>query len=153
MANSNQYKVKIVWTEGMLQTLIRDFPIMLNRDVAAELGVSSITMHRKVRELGLKKAPDFKERTRERKLELQRKAPKRHHANSGSFKKGEHRCPEHEFKKGQRPTSSPEQETKRVENMKRTLVKTIYDERVRLKYGLPQQTKLKLIKRYNIKRT
>lgn len=150
MANYNPPKNKITWTPEMLRTLIQEFPVTFNDDLAAKLHVSPRTMHRKADELGLKKAPDFEERTRTRKGERISRALKKSGPNSGQFRKGEHRCPEHEFKKGHE-NLTPEQKTRMRDAQREKRIKTIYEERLRLKYGLPQQTKIKLRKRYYIK--
>lgn len=146
MANYSPPKNKIHWTEEMLQILIQEFPVTLNNDMAAKLNVSPRTMHRKADELGLKKAPNFKELTAQRCRELQSKAMKIvAKKNNGCFKKGQHACPEHEYKPGIRNTIlTPEQEARRKEKARKSRNKTIYLEMLRLKYDRPQQTKLKL---------
>ena len=52
----------IEWTPEMLETLRREFPTALNQDLGRKLGVSQTTLHRKARELKLKKVPDHRER-------------------------------------------------------------------------------------------
>lgn len=115
---------------------------MLNSDVALELGVSMSTMHRKARELGLRKCNEFNDinayAIRRRSSIAQRCKP-----NSGWFKKGVHACPEKEFVKGHPPLTG-EKETARLRKMSETRRRLIDSERVRMKYGLPRQTRIKL---------
>lgn len=89
---------RIYWSPTMLHYLSTRFATEKNEDIAIHLGVSLRTMIRKARALGLHKAPDLMHqysmehcRTMQTINKFQR--------NSGMFRKGEHACPEHEFKK------------------------------------------------------
>lgn len=141
--------VKIVWTEEMIQKLRDEFPVRITIDICKEIGVSLRSAIRKARELGLDKAPGFLE---ERRQEIQRRARnglKKTSKTGGRFKKGQHACPEHEFKPGHK--ESEESKRKRVAKLSKTRKELILRERTRLKYGLPQQTKIRLNTKYFIK--
>ena len=53
---------RLKWTEDMLRTLREKFPATLNADLAAELMVSPTSLHRKARELGLRKEEGFRDK-------------------------------------------------------------------------------------------
>lgn len=88
---------KIYWSEDMIDYLKRNYATTNNEDLAFYLRVSQRTMSRKAKELGLKKSP-LREHNRImencRKMAIMNK----YVGNSGQFKKGNHYCPEHEFK-------------------------------------------------------
>lgn len=149
MANYAAPKNKYDWTKERLEILINEFPTTLNRQLTEKLETSLTNLHKKARELGLKKVPDFHQLKKAEIGALISEGNKKAGPNSGCFRKGEHPSPEHEFKKGHGPLD-PETEKKRLTRSRNTLVKTIYYEKVRLKYGLPQQTKLKLKRQYHI---
>lgn len=106
------------WTPRMLSLLTKYFPTMFNRQLAQLIGVSMRSVIRKARELGLEKVPDFHQRKKkEIALLLSAKQPKGDAPTR--IKKGEHRCPEHEFKAGHRETE--EQKAKRIAAYKATM--------------------------------
>lgn len=108
-----RHMTAVVWTPEMVKLLKSFYPTMMNRDLAKLLGVSMRTTIRKARELGLEKVPDFFELKREQiNARSGPKGPTR-----TSFKKGEHRNPDGEFKPGHVPT--PEQRAKASESLKR----------------------------------
>lgn len=106
----------IVWTDEQLKLLRAYFPIMFNRPLAKQIGVSMRTLIRKARELGLEKKPGFLE---ERRRDIQRLAGDAlrysDHKNT-RFKKGVHSNPAGEFKPGY--VESPETKAKRSESLK-----------------------------------
>lgn len=106
----------IVWSEEQLRILRFYFPIMFNRPLAGQLGVSVRTLIRKARELGLEKKPGF---LQERKRDIQRLAGdaiRRSDHKNTRFKKGVHNNPAGEFKPGHK--ESPESRAKRIESLK-----------------------------------
>lgn len=106
----------IVWSEEQLRILRFYFPIMFNRSLAGQLGVSVRTLIRKARELGLDKKPGF---LQERKRDIQRLAGdaiRRSDHKNTRFKKGVHNNPAGEFKPGHK--ESPESRVKRIESLK-----------------------------------
>lgn len=107
----------IVWTPQMLKILTNFFPRMFNKPLANWLQVSQRTMIRKARELGLEKKEGFLEIRRKDIGRLVSASLKNSPDPKGTrFKKGEHRCPEKEFKKGHK--ESAESRQKRSEAMK-----------------------------------
>jgi hypothetical protein len=116
------YKCGIVWTPQMPKILTDFFPIMFNKPLAKWLGVGLRTMLRKAYELGLKKEDGFLEKRRDDINALLSEAQKKSPDTNGTrFKKGEHRYPAGEFKKGH--VLSPESEAKRIENCKKAHAK------------------------------
>lgn len=106
----------IVWTDEQLKLLRAYFPIMFNRPLAKQIGVSMRTLIRKARELGLEKKPGFLE---ERRRDIQRLAGdalRRSDHKNTRFKKGVHNNPAGEFKPGH--VESPETKAKRSESLK-----------------------------------
>lgn len=108
----------IVWTGRMVKLLTDYFPIMFNDAVAKLVGVSVRSAIRKARELGLEKRPGFLEDRRRDIGERIRDAKRRNPCYAGCLKKGEHRNPEGEFKKGH--VESPESKAKRIASKKET---------------------------------
>ena len=140
---------KIIWTPEMEDKVRREFPHRISIDICKEMGVSLRSIIRKARELGIDKEPGFLETNRK---EIQSRATKGLKATSkkgGRFKKGEHAGLEYEFKPGHK--ESEETKARRVAKMSKTRRELILQERVRLKYGLPQQTKIRLNTHYYIK--
>ena len=140
---------KITWTPEMEDKVRREFPHRISIDICKEMGVSLRSIIRKARELGIDKEPGFLETNRK---EIQSRATKGLKSTSktgGRFRKGEHAGLEYEFKPGHK--EDPETKERRLAKSVKTRNRTIYRERVRLKYGLPQETKLKLNVKYHIK--
>ena len=106
----------IVWTDRMVKLLTDYFPIMFNDAVAKLVGVSVRSAIRKARELGLEKRPGFLEDRRRDIGERISDAKKRNPSYAGCFKKGEHRNPDGEFKKGH--VESGESKAKRIASRK-----------------------------------
>lgn len=79
---------KIFWTGQMLQDLKELFPVTANPEMAEMLGISESTMHRKARELGLKKDPEYIKQHNKVCL-LMAHAHNRKFGNSGMYKKGQ----------------------------------------------------------------
>lgn len=129
------------WTPEMIEKLEGEFPNRFSIDIAKELGLSIRTIIRKARGLGLKKEPSFLENKRE---QIQARAKKNMPPNPNKGNK-DFRIPNSErfqFKKGQpRPKVD-------YQKISVTRHKLIEKEKLRLKYGLPQKTKLKLVNIY-----
>lgn len=79
---------KIFWTGQMLADLKEFFPVTENPEMADMLGVSESTMHRKARELGLKKDPDYIKQHNKVHL-MMAQAHNRKYGNNGMFKPGQ----------------------------------------------------------------
>lgn len=90
----------ISWSVQMIDDLKRMFPRNSNEDCAEYIGVSVRTMIRKARELGLEKDKGWLHKVWDSNRMIAHFIS-RSKGYPGSFKKGEHHCPEHEFKKKQ----------------------------------------------------
>lgn len=139
---------KIEWTPEMDDKLRREFPHRITIDICKDLGISLRSAIRRARVLGIEKEEGFLEANRQEITNRATKGLKTTDKHGGRFVKGQHAYPEGEFKKGH--TESEEAKKRRIEKGSATRRQTIYQERLRLKYGLPQRTKLKLNKRYYI---
>lgn len=130
-----------IWTTAMTEKLVTEFPIRFSREIGKDLGLSLRTIVRKARELSLEKEPDFLDIRREQITELciKNRAPNPTKGDKTFRIPGGEK---HQFKKGQpRPFVD-------YDKVLQTRNATIKRERLRLKYGLKQQTKLKLTKIY-----
>lgn len=133
----NMKGLKTIWTPEMIEKLTNEFPYRFSRDVGKDLGLSIRTIIRKARELGLEKEEGFlaKNRAEISKLAIEAKPPNPMKGVKGwSVPGGE----KFQFKPG---------EKRYLINYKKVHEKrneTIRKERLRIKYGLPRKTKLKL---------
>lgn len=132
---------KIVWTKDMIEDLNLNYPTEYNKSIAKRLGIGWRSIVRKARELGLEKEEGFLEKRRD---EISTMAAEAHpeHAMKGvkgwSVPGGE----KHRFKKGHvSPMATDPEIVKKVHESRN---ETIRKERLRLRYGLDQKTKLKL---------
>lgn len=112
----NGYSVRIHWSPAMLDYLRRSYARTKNQDLADYLGVSMRTMIRKARELGLEKDPRWLGAVWNEHRGIAHMAA-RAKGYPGGFRKGEHACPEHEYKKGHQATE--EERRKRAEAVRR----------------------------------
>lgn len=128
---------RINWTEEMIQKLQEEFSYRFSRDIGNEMGISIRSVIRKARELGLEKQPGFLENNRS---EISKRANENKPPNPNKGNK-EFRIPGGEkfrFVPGQKRPPVDYGQITRKRN------ETIHKEKIRLKYGLPQKTKLKL---------
>ena len=124
--------------------LIKHFKHTKNAEIAAHLGISQSTMHRIVRELGLKKSPQF---MRKCQREMTAAAKASHLLNGTYPPKGSQIPNRYSFQKG---VSNIERFGKKVEDERvrksaETRKKTFASEKARATFGLPQRTKLHVI--------
>lgn len=155
---------KIQWTKKKDDRLRELFPYEFNDDVAKALKVSPRSVTRRARELGLEKAPDFREVNAEALSKRLRKGIKNGRPNPTKFKKGKELTGQ-PFKKGHRLTEEQKRKQsdsmrkthaamdtrkkkKIAENKSKTMSELWAKDRVRAKYGLKQKTKLRLGKKY-----
>ena len=108
----------IVWTDGMIELLKTYFPTMTNLSLSRLIGVSVRTLNRKAAELGLEKAPDFREINARAISERISSALKRKGKFGNQFVKGVRYNPEGEFKPGHK--ESPETKEKRRASLRET---------------------------------
>ena len=113
------YSKRIYWSRQMVDDLKAMYPNTFNYDLAHILGVSSRTMIRKARELGLEKDREWLTGVYRENVRVACCLNKVH-GNKGQFKKGVRSSPDTEFKSGRRKTLTDEQETKRRESLKRS---------------------------------
>lgn len=128
---------KTIWSTEMIQKLMTEFPNRFSRDIGKDLGISIRTVIRKARELGLEKEDSFLDKNRELITQL---ATDAHPPNPNKGNK-DFRIPggeKFQFKKGQPRPSVDYNKIHQKRN------ETIRKERIRIKYGLPQKTKLNL---------
>jgi hypothetical protein len=133
--------IKTTWTTEMDAYLQENFPTKITKDLIPVLGVSLRTIIRRARELKIEKEKDFLEKNR---IEISKRAqankkPNPHKGDSSFRIPGGEK---HQFKKGQErhPVDYAKIHEKRNE--------TIRKDKLRLKYGLKQQTKMKLVNFY-----
>jgi hypothetical protein len=134
-------KNKIQWTPEMIHRLKFEFKYAYNKTLAIELGVSWRSLVRKARELGLEKEEGFLEK---RKLQIQKMARAKRGTNPTKGLKGwcVPNSEAHRFKPG---NISPMVKSQAVrDKVSRSRLKTIEEERYRIREGLDQITKLKL---------
>ena len=142
---------KIALTPEQQDWLRANFATTLNKDIAAHLGVSLRTAVRLARSLGLEKDPAwlhgvFMER------QAMMVASNRGDGNAGKANLLKYGAA-HRFKPGitSRERLGDERERRRIEKSAATRRETLRKERMRLNWGLEQQTKLKI--GHNRKRT
>lgn len=99
LVTHDHYATRIFWSADMIDYLRKNFPTMLNEELAECLGVSKRTMIRKARELCLEKDAAWLKGIwdERRKMAI---ASTKVNGNAGMFRKGFHASPATEFKKG-----------------------------------------------------
>ena len=107
---------RIFWDRRMLDDLKRLYATTKNEDLVDIIGVSQRTLIRKARELGLEKDAAWQHNNVMRHQKMATFESRRL-GYPGHFKKGEHICPENEFKPGH--TESEEIKSKRIASMKK----------------------------------
>lgn len=124
--------------------LIENFATTKNMELAAHLGCGESTLHRTARKMGLKKDREFMMRLNSESLAAC------HAANRGTGNSGKKNLLKHgvkyRFKKGERPVDrlGEEGERRRIEKLRKTRNELIRKERMRINWGLPQHTNIKL---------
>lgn len=134
-------RYKIDWTPEMIRRLKFEFKYAYNKSLAIDLGVSCRSLIRKARELGLEKEEGFLEK---RKLQIQKMARAKRGTNPTKGLKGwcVPNSESHRFKHG---NISPMVASQNVrDKVSRSRLKTIEEEKYRIREGLDQITKLKL---------
>jgi len=129
------------WTQSMLRLLREGFPSRVNAELAAELGVSPRSLSRKAAELGLRKDAAAWAARSGAAVAARRAASVAAASSSTRFAKGVRSNPAGEFGPGRRPTAEE------LRKAKETLLGTYYSEAVRVKWGLPQRTRLRIAPR------
>ncbi len=96
------YATRIFWNQQMLQFLKDNYATTPNEELAGCLGVSTRTMIRKARLLGLQKDREWLTQVWNGNR-MMAHAVSKQLGYPGTFKKGEHASPATEFKKGHLP--------------------------------------------------
>ena len=109
------YARRIFWNKKMIDDLRRLYATTKNDDLADIIGVSPRTLIRKARELGLEKDKAWQHGNTMRNLKMANFTNKVKGVKS-PFRKGEHYCPENEFKPGHK--ESEESKAKRIAGLK-----------------------------------
>lgn len=127
---------KINWEPWMVEYLTEHYARDTNAEIAEHLGMGKETVFRKAAELGLKK--DWKALCA---LRARRSgAARRGKIYPHSFQPGRH--PETQFQPGHK--ESEETRAARSEAIRRGMLRRVYSELVRMKYGLPRETRLRI---------
>lgn len=134
---------KIVLTGDQRQWLRDNFATTLNKDCAAHLGISESSLHRFAREMGLKKDPEWFHALVIERCQLMARLTK---GVGNDGKRNLMMGARHRFRKGQtnRERYGDEKERQRIQRAAATRRETIRKERQRVRWGLPQQTKLRV---------
>jgi len=129
--------LKTTWTAEMLQKLTDEFPCRFSRDIGNDMNLSIRTIVRKARELGLEKEEGFLDKNRSEisKLAIKSKPPNPMKGVKGWTVPGGEK---YQFKQGHEPHLVDYNKIRETRN------ETIRKERLRIKYGLPRKTRLKL---------
>lgn len=114
----NGFSKRIYWSRQMLDDLRSMYATTLNAELAHILGVSTRTVIRKARELGLEKDMEWLRGVYRENVRVAHCLNKVR-GNSGMFKKGVRSSPDTEFKPGNYKPLTYEQEAKRRESLKR----------------------------------
>lgn len=136
---------KIVLTPRQEAWLCKRFRNTKNAELAARLGISESSLHRFARSLGLTKTPQFMRKCQA----ATAAAAKASHLRNGTYPPKGYRIPrseEFQFKPVETPLDrlGKRREKKRVEKAVATRNATIRDERLRIRWGLEQRTRMKL---------
>ena len=134
---------KIVLTGEQQQWLRDNYATTLNKDCATHLGISESSVHRWARAMGLKKDPEWFHSI------LLERCRMMAEANRGEGNRGKSNLmngAKTRFRKGQTNIQryGEENERRRIQRAAATRRETIRKERMRVRWGLPQQTKLRV---------
>lgn len=132
--------ISLHWTPEMLRRVKDEFPVRFNRELAKELGMSPRSLIRKARELGVDKEPGFLEKHREQITEMAAAHHPKLTANHAGLPEAWIRA---QFKPG---VGCPPEHRHKIDMkaIQKKRAETVKMERLRIKYGLPRKTKLKL---------
>jgi hypothetical protein len=128
------------WSDEMIEKLKSEYPVRLTKEIAKDFGFGYRTVIRKARELNLVKAVDFIQINREKISEL---IAKNKPVNPNKGVKGFiiPNSEKYRFKKGELPKID-------YEKARKSRLELIRLEKMRLKYGLKQKSKIKLVNFY-----
>lgn len=138
---------KIVMTAKQEAWMRRHFKHTKNDEIMARFGWSHSTLHRFARQLGLTKTPQFMHKCQA----ATTAAAKASHLRNGTYPPKGYRIPRSDefcFKKGEKPVDriGKRREKKRIAKAQATRRQSIKEDKIRINWGLPQLTKMRLIK-------
>lgn len=137
------YRPKITWTDEKLGLLKELFPFTFNCEIAKKLGISKTAVNVKARALGLKKEDGFLDKRRQ---EITRMATEKLKIIYNPFRGKKGWCvpggEKTQFKPGNLSVMSYDPEV--VQRSRLSRMETIRREKLRIKIGLPQKTRLRL---------
>lgn len=137
--------VKTVLTDKQLDYLVRHFKDTDNEYLAMKLGISETVLHRLARRFGLKKTRAHMKRMQ---MECAMAAKASHLAHGTYPPKGYviPRSEEFRFKKGETPAKrlGKRRNRQRIEKAAASRMETMMDERMRVRMGKPQLTKMRV---------
>ncbi len=133
---------KIVLTPRQEAWLVRHFRNTKNAELAERLGISETSLHRLARALGLKKTKRFMKKCQA----ATSAAAKLSHLRNGTYPPKGYIIPGselHRFPKGGRKETEA-QKRRRIQKARETRNASIREDRLRVRWGLEQRTRLKL---------
>lgn len=138
----------IILTDQQEAWLLKHFKHTKNEDIAKKLGVSPRSVNRLAEKRGLTKSRQFIRKTQ---LDAAAAANKSNRIN-GTYPPKGYQIPNKEkgyFKKGEKPIDriGAKREAERIAKCVQSRKKTFKLERARALFGLPRQTKLKVVQR------
>lgn len=145
---------KHIWTPKEEKILIESYGVRLMTDFCSELGVSISSAKRKLKEMGISRKtnkdcfqnPQFM-KAYSRKIKASIQESEKSQAKKGRIHEGSRKTL---FQKGHK--WGAETQKKVTSNIIKARRKQNYEELLRLKYGLPQETKLRLKKKLNLRK-
>ena len=134
---------KIILTDEQISWLCRHFRNTKNAKLAAKLGISESGLHRLARRYGLKKTPQFMRKTQA----ATTAAAKASHLKNGTYPPKGYIIPRSEEFRFGMPRAykeTPAKKRKRIEKAVQSRRETVREERIRIRWGFPQLTKMPL---------
>lgn len=137
--------VKRIFSEAEVEYLKAHFADTKNAELAAHLRCGETTLHRTARKMGLKKSAEHMKRCQRHTAEQAAKANRASGGNAGKANLLKYGT-KYQFKKGTTNADrlGVEAEKRRMQKAVISRNETIRRERMRINWGLPQRTRLKL---------
>lgn len=134
------YTNKTIWTDEMIDKIIKEFPVRFTKDIAKDLNLGYRTIIRKARELGVEKIENFKaiNQSKINQLISENHAPNPYKGQKGFIIPNSKK---YHFKKGEKPNV----DYSKIVDKRNELIRK---EKMRLRYGLAQKSKIKITNIY-----
>lgn len=138
---------KLILTPKQEAWLVRHFRNTKNVELADHLGISQTSLHRLARELGLKKSKQYMRKCQA----ATTAAAHASHLKNGTYPPKGYRIPrseEFQFKPGETSLEriGKRMEKKRIEKSRATRNQRIAEDKLRVKWGIHQLTKMRLVR-------